>query len=228
MGTVIVDAFSHQAIRDLGTEGTHYNAAPDQSGKWRGRRLFGFRSDLAAAGHELVIAPPTPEHLATADVLVIASRSQSVVFTGLELEAVAAFVREGGGLLLMANHRHFILPQQQIAVALKLPLSFNDTTIGQFPEFLLAPHPSTSAVERLYVRNCTSMRAGPPAAPIAAFAQDPRQIFAVSCAAGKGRVIATGDSGFLASSDDTSLDMYASVGNAQFFTNAIAWLMGKL
>jgi hypothetical protein len=40
----------------------------------------------------------------------------------------------------------------------------------------------------------------------------------------EGRVVATADSGFMASRDDAGLDLWSSAGNARFISNAIDWL----
>ena len=158
--------------------------------------------------------------------LIIASRSQNLPFGLAELATIRNFVLGGGGLLLMANHRHFILSQRQVATTLELPLGFNDVTIGGFPETVLDPHTITGGCERLHIRNATSLRAVAPAETVAHFALDPRQLFAVACTAGKGRVLATGDSGFIVSADDTGQPMFETASNRQFFANAVTWLLG--
>lgn len=224
MPIVVMDALSHQAIRALGTEGEHYRHPPERTGKWRGRRLTGVEQSLAETGHALSFAPPDSAALADAAILIIASRSQTVMFNDAELTAIRDFVVAGGGLLLMANHQHFIMPQQQVALALDLPLGFIDGTLSGFPPIELGPHAITSGCETVVVRNSTSMVARTPAVPIARFTVDRRHLFAVATEAGKGRVLATGDSGFIASSDDTGQDMFASGSNARFFANAIRWL----
>jgi hypothetical protein len=224
MATVVMDALSHQAIRATGSEAQYYNAPPERTGKWKGRRLAGVEATLASLGHSLEIASPERDVLAGAAVLIVASRSQGLPFSDVELSSIRDFVTGGGGLLLMANHQRFIMPQQQVVLALELPFGFIDTTLDGFPEIVLAPHQLTLGCESLVVRNSSSI-AAPAAAPaIAHFALDPRHRFAVATEAGKGRVVATGDSGFVASSDDTGRDMFASGSNAVFFSNCIRWL----
>src|SRR5690606_27709754 len=155
-------------------------------------------------------ARPEANALVDAAVLIVASRSQTVMFSEGELAAIRGFVLAGGGLLLMANHQHLIMPQQQVALALELPLGFIDATIADFPPIELRPHPITAGCRQVVVRNSTSLVVRSPATPFARFAADPRHLFAVAAQAGKGRVVATGDSGFIASSDDTGRDMFAS------------------
>ena len=224
MGIVVMDALSHQAIRALGTEGIHYGAPPDRTGQWRGKRLTGLENSLLAMGHTLRFAAPAGAELASADVLIIASRSQDLLFGADELAAIREFVRAGGGLLLMANHRHFIRPQQQVAAALQLPLGFKDMTIIDFPEIELVPHPVTTGCGRLLLRNSTALAVAADADVVARFAGDRTQVFAAAASTGRGRVLATGDSGFIASLDDAGKSMFESASNARFFANAIDWL----
>ncbi len=225
MAKIVMDALSHQAIRQLGTEAQHYAVAPDSAGRWRGRRLVGVERSLARLGHAFSIAPPDAESLAQANVLIVASRSQNVPFSGTELDAIGAFVARGGGVLLMANHRHFVAPQQRLAEALGLPMQFNDVTIGPYPGIALDAHAVTSGCATLYVRNASSLAAGPEGVVLARFMADPQQLFAVAVAAGRGRVIATGDSGFIASLDDAGQAMFDAGSNARFFEGMIGWLV---
>ena len=224
MTTVVMDALSHQAIRAAGSEGEFYRAAPERSGHWKGRRLTGLEHMLADLGHRFLVARPDNQTLAVAGLLIIASRSQDLPFTPSELDAIRDFVRNGGGLLLMANHRHFISPQQQVALALDLPFGFIDATIAGFPGIELSRHELTAGCDSIVVRNSSSIAAGPGAIAIAHFTADSRHRFAVAAEAGKGRVVGTGDSGFMASSDDTGRDMFASGSNATFIANCVRWL----
>lgn len=224
MALVVMDALSHQAIRATGAEQLFYRVPPEKAGRWRGKRLVGVERCLAELGHTFAIERPEPAVLTDAKVLIVASRSQTVPFSAEELAAIRQFVSNGGGLLLMANHRHFIVPQQQVALALQLPFGFNDVTIDGFPDIGLEAHPVSAGCDRLHVRNTTSLAASPAAEVIARFAVDARHLFAVACAAGAGKVVATGDSGFIASSDDTERAMFETGSNARFFANAIGWL----
>jgi hypothetical protein len=225
MARVLLDALSHQAIRAEGTEAQHYAVAPDQAGRWRGVRLTGFEAALAASGHSLGIEPPVAAALAEANVLVIASRSQLLPFSAKELEAIAGFVRGGGGLLLMANHRGMIAPQQQVAQALGLPVAFADVTLADFPRIAVLTGPGQPPGE-LRVRNCCALRLADGARPLAAMATEPPLAFAAAAALGAGRVVATGDSGFLASRDDAGLDLWSEADNARFVMSALGWLAG--
>jgi hypothetical protein len=224
MPNIVMDALSHQAIRALGTEATAYGQPSEQGGRWRGIRLSGLEARLVQEGHGFRFAEPTADELAAADILIVASRSQSCPFSPAALADIAAFVQGGGGLLLMANHRNFIQPQQQVATALKLPIAFNDITIANFPPIAAGVHPISVGITSIRVRNTASLGATAPGENVAYFTQDPRHLFAAACEVGSGRVLATGDSGFIASSDDTGVDLFASADNALFVSNAITWL----
>ncbi len=224
MATIVMDALSHQAIRATGSEDEHYHASPERTGQWRGRRLIGVETTLRALGHDLAFARPEAEPLAGAALLIVGSRSDRLQFSEGELAAIRDYVRGGGGLLLMANHQRFIMPQQQVALALELPFGFLDTTHAGFPELVLAPHELTAGCTGLVVRNATSIAVPPGTPAIAHFARDARHRFVAVAEAGRGRVVATGDSGFIASADDTGRDMFSAGSNAAFFANCVRWL----
>lgn len=225
MARVLLDALSHQAIRALGTEVEHYSVPDTDAGLWRGVRLAGLETALAAAGHRLVMARPDATALKASDLLIVASRSQRLPFSPAELAAIREFVVAGGGLMLMANHRGMVAPQQQVAKALTLPFAFSDITLDQFPtvEVLTAPGQPRG---RLRVRNCSALEIGAGARPLAVVTTDPPRLFAVAASHGRGRIVATGDSGFIASCDDAGLDLWAADDNARFAMSAIAWLVG--
>jgi hypothetical protein len=161
-------------------------------------------------------------------VLIVASRSQLFPFQRDEVEAIRAFVERGGALWLMANHRLFVAPQQQLAEALGLPLKLNDVTVAGWPRLRLRPHPVTEGCSDLRVRNASSIGVVDPASAIVTFAADERHAFAVALdaeEATRGRVLVTSDSGFIASRDDTGQQMFEAGDNARFFTNAVDWLL---
>lgn len=225
MSSVVMDALSHQAIRELGSESSAYGIAPDQAGRWRGSRLAGLTAMLAARGSALSYGEPRPATLAQAGALIVASRSQLHPFLDEDMATIKAFVAAGGGLLLMANHRGFIRPQQQLAAALALPLAFNDISIANFPPIVAGAHPLTAGTQSLRVRNTASLQPLEQAERLAWFTGDPRHVFALACRCGKGRVVVTGDSGFIASKDDTGLDLLAAGDNSRFVANVLDWLL---
>lgn len=224
MPSVVMDALSHQAIRALGTEESAYGNAPERAGRWRGKRLLGLEAMLAEHDRTLSFARPNADALMAADVLIVASRSELHTFAAEELAAIDDFLDRGGGLLLMANHRGFIAPQQQLAAALALPFTYNDVSIAGFPTIVTSNDKLAHGVERISVRNTASLRVLSGARTIAWFAGDPDHVFAAASTRGPGRIVATGDSGFMASSDDTGRNLFAESGNAQFLANVIDWL----
>jgi hypothetical protein len=226
MGRIVLDALSHQAIRQAGTEAAAYGLPPEKAGRWRDRRLTGFLSAIEALGHQLDLALPTPQALGDAEVLVIASRSQALMFSADDLAAITAFVRAGGGLLLMANHRLFVAPQQQVVAVLDLPLRIEDVSIAGSPEIRCRPHPVTDGCSRLAIRNGSIIRPAASADVLATFT-DPSLAFAVASDRNdrRGRVVVTADSGFIASLDDKQQSLFEAADNARFITNAITWLL---
>jgi hypothetical protein len=225
MSTVVMDALSHQAIRELGNEVAAYGNPPEQSGRWRGSRLTALTTLLASRDSQLTYAEPTSADLTVASALIVASRSQLHPFSDTDISSIDGFVTNGGGLLLMANHRGFIKPQQQLATALALPLAFNDISIVSFPPIVTGTHPLCAGTQNLRVRNTASLRPLEQAETLAWFAGDPAHVFAVACRHGKGRVVVTGDSGFMASKDDTGADLFSEADNSRFLANILDWLL---
>jgi len=221
---VVLDALSHQAIRALGTETARYGTPPERAGQWRGHRLAGLEAVLAQRGHRFSIDEPRAESLVDADLLIVAGRSQLLPFTAAALHDIADFVGRGGGLLLMANHRGMIAPQQQLVSALGLPFAYRDVTVDSFPDIRTTTHPIGAGVGSLRVRNTSALHIIGDVAPVAHFDAAPELPFAVACPHREGRVVATADSGFMASRDDAGLDLWSSAGNARFISNAIDWL----
>ena len=213
-------------MREVGSEAETYGVAPADAGRWAGHRLTGLRQALDLAGYELAIASPDADVLDDAAGLIVGSRSQLVPFDALETDAIAAFVETGGGLLLMANHRGLVRPQQQLAEALKLPVSFNDISVVDGPRIGIVLHALTAGVEAIAVRNCCSLTLAAGAEPLALFSE-PGHVFAAAMTVGRGRVVAVADSGFIASRDDTGRDMFASANNARFIGSILGWLAGR-
>jgi len=226
MARIVLDALSHQAVRELGSEAATYGTAPAEAGRWAGHRLTGLRQALGATGFELAIAPPDAEVLDAADALIVGSRSQLVPFDAPETDAISAFLETGGGLLLMANHRGLVRPQQQLAAVLRLPISFNDISVVDGPRIGIVLHQLTEGVEAIAVRNCCSLKVAEGAEPLAMFSE-PGHVFAAAMKVGRGRVVAVADSGFMASRDDAGRDMFASASNARFIGSLLGWLTGR-
>lgn len=226
MARIVLDALSHQAVRELGSEAEAYGSAPADAGRWAGQRLTGLRQALDATGYQLAIAPPDADVLDDAVALIVGSRSQLVPFDALEIDAISAFVEMGGGLLLMANHRGLVRPQQQLTEALKLPIMFNDISVVDGPRIGIVLHELTVGVEAIAVRNCCSLTVSTGAEPLALF-NEPGHVFAAAMSVGRGRVVAVADSGFIASRDDAGRDMFGSASNARFIGSILGWLAGR-
>ncbi|WP_417308744.1 DUF4350 domain-containing protein [Devosia sp.] len=224
MAHIVMDALGHQAIREAGTEASAYGMPAESAGRWRGKRLQGFRQMLSDGGHTIEISLPTPDVLAAADLLVVPSRSQLLPYAPDDLKAIGSFVANGGRLMILGNHRGMVLPQQQLAAALKLPFTFANASIGGDPQIALLTHAVTTDVTALAVRNACWLQAGPGSEVLARFAVE-AQPFALGSAGPAGRVLAIADSGFMASLDDAGRAMFESADNARFFANAVAWLL---
>lgn len=228
MARIILDARSHQAIRHAGTEIEAYGVPAEKAGLWKGRRLSGFLTAIENLGHTVETALPTAEVLGEASLLVVASRSQAQMFRPEEVDAIARFVTGGGGLLLMANHRLFVAPQQQIVTLLRLPLRYEDLSISGSPAVSLRAHAVTEGCTGIALRNGSLIIPAPSADVIATFAADERLAFAVACdrtPVRQGRVVVTSDSGFIASADDKERPLFETGDNARFLRNAIQWLV---
>ena len=144
MRRVLVDSKSHQAVRHLGTEATHY-PGDSNAGAWQGKRLTGLAADLAAQELELVFDDLTNQTLAEASVLIVSGRSDHMPFTENELSEIKAFCKRGHGLFLMANHCGFVHPQNQLADVLGLPIRFRDITKKDLrPQIVANPVHETS------------------------------------------------------------------------------------
>lgn len=226
MARVVVDALSHQGVRELGTESEAYGVVAAEAGRWRGQRLGGLRAALAAAGHELEVLRPDPDTLDDAAVLVVGSRSQLLPFDAIEVDAISTYLATGGGLLLMANHRGMIAPQQQLAEALGLPVRFNDISVVNGPRIEMTAHKLAAGISALVIRNGCSLGVSEDELAVARFTE-PRHVFAAAMPAGLGRVVAVADSGFMASRDDAGRDMFAAGGNARFLGNVLGWLAAR-
>lgn len=228
MARIVLDRLSHQAIRHLGSEVEDYDRSADQSGRYKGARLAGLFELVAAMGHHIDIVLPEAPHLANAAVLIIAGRSHLRPFNDSEKFAIADLRARGGSLLLMADHSGFIAAQHDLATALALPVSFHDAIPPENPELQLVPHDLTQLCGRLQIRDAARLHTTPDATIVAHVASAPAEAFAVAiegCSFGQGRVLATGDSDFIASSDDAGEPMFEAASNARFIENAIRWLL---
>ena len=233
MVKVAFDSKSHQVIRHQGTEPENYSE-PSRGGAWRGQRLVGLASALTARGYTMDPTDLEAASLREAGVLVISGRRKSIPFSDGELAAITDFFTRGGGLFLMANHKGFVEPQNQVARTLDLPIIFHEEWV-RTPRIVLVPsHPiSQNCPHGLQIRTSCSMTLGrgssvtvlgrseePNVRDFAAAIEPPGAI------AGKAVVMTSG--GHISSLDDSRTDLFAGASNETWTLNAIEWLAGRL
>jgi hypothetical protein len=229
MAKVIMDSKCHQAIREEGTEDIHYRK---KSGQWKGKRLTGLRDALITLGHNFDILSFEKDNLNDASVLIIAGRCDAVPFLDSELDKVASFSQNGGGILLMANHpMKFVSPQNQIVDRLNLPILFLMDE-GQSKEIELLPHEISESCDDLNIRTfCRlSVSVNPLITIIAENSDKTIGEFAVAIEAGNvySRIVAVGSSGHISSFDDSKSDLFSSASNAKWTLNTISWLQDSM
>ncbi len=227
MAGIAMDLKSHQAIREEGAEATYYPRAP-RAGEWKGRRLSGLRSDLSSLGDSLDIVNLETGNWADASVLIIAGRNDCVSFTEAELARIADFSRNGGGVLLMANHPpDFVEPQNRVCEMLHLPVTFH-MTHGNSTRCQVLPHDISKNCDTIHIRRCCRMTISrnPLVVPLTEQSDQSGGHIAAAIDAGDdhGRVVAVASAGHIASRDDSGADLYASASNATWTVNAISWL----
>jgi hypothetical protein len=194
-----------------------------------GTRLATFLAHIEQTpGWEALFSPQeplSPTLLATCNILVITTRKiQDNPYTTEELAVLPAFVQRGGGLLLMTNHGdvpgrpypNMTINDNLLAREFGIEIInsfFASTTPNKLVEIsgsaLHAEHPIISGaqtgqtVQILVTNNCSSLRVGAGAFPLAALPEtmcDYRngdrpqgRYFAAAAQFGKGRVVITAD-----------------------------------
>jgi len=233
---VILDSKCHQAIRHQGTEEEHYQVPSSYAGRWRERRLTGLKDALAMRGYALEISDFNLDGLAEAAILVIAGRVQKVPFSNAETETIAAFCNNGGSLLLMANHKGLVAPQNQIVEVLKLPIRFNETAVLLEKQQLIlhAEHPiSKNCKLGLHIRtSCTMTLEDCPSATVLAKNEDlsigPFAVALEHEGQIRRRTVIMTSAGHISSDDDSNTDLWAAASNAKWTLNIIDWLAHRL
>jgi len=232
---VLFDSKSHQAIRQRGTELEHYGEPP-RLDTWRGRRLAGLETALASRGYAMEITDLQPGLLDDACVLVISGRSQDVPFYEGEMAVITTFFGRGGSVFLMGNHQGFVAPQNQVAQALSLPVTFHDVWVKEVDQRLAldSSHPiSQDCGHGLKIRTSCSMTVEQgPAVAVLCTNEDPDVgTFAAAIErteASPGRVVVITSGGHISSHDDSGTDLLSAASNETWTLNAIAWLAGRL
>jgi len=165
-------------------------------------------------------------------VLVIAGRSERVPFSKVEMAAISTFCHSGGSLLLMANHKHLVAPQNQVAEVLALPIEFHEKTFLQEKQrlTLCASHPiSRDCGSGLQIRtSCSMTLKACSSATVLAKNEDPDiGDFAVALEDEGGRrwrTVVMTSAGHLSSCDDSGTDLWAAASNATWMLNTVEWL----
>jgi len=130
----------------------------------------------------------------------------------------------------MGNHPpDFVSPQNQVSQKLSLPVSFlmaEGTSTG----YTLLPHEISQGCIGIHIRRfCRlSVACDPLATVISKHNNSELGDFAVAIEAGKtrGRVVAVGSAGHIASKDDSRADQYSTESNSRWTLNMITWLAG--
>ena len=231
---VLLDSKCHQGIRHMGSERVHYGTPPEET-SWQGERLAGLQSALESKGYRFEVADIGASNLSTIKILVIASRSDELMFSSEEVKAISGFVHSGGSLLLMASHSGFVAPQNQLTRALGLPVDFNQTTIRsdqQKIELSAGHFLSTNCDLGIQIRISCAMGLTPtPHATVIAKYVDPMLgVFAVAVdrpqqgPQARSRTVIMPSSGHIASLDDSNADLWSSADNAMWTLNIFDWL----
>lgn len=221
-----------------------------------GHRLADLLAALSQAGpFEITIGPARPlEPVALIGVQVLIVLTRAVPYLMAEVETIAAFVRRGGGLILMSNHAD--LPGRNpsnharhdavLAKALGATVTeswFRSAVPGLLSEVPVesTPHPILAGpageIRRLVCRNGTSV-AGATLVPLARWpatcteASSGRasngDILAGAFGLDDGRVLLTGDSGMTGSWNTffPGQGLFDRGDNAAFMVNAAWWAAG--
>ena len=139
---------------------------------------------------------------------------------------------------MTANHKGLVEPQNQLATALGLPVTFNQTHVGTAQQKieLNADHPiSTNCRLGVKIRtSCTMTLTQSPHATVLASYSDPALgVFAVAvdrpeqAQQARSRTVLMPSSGHIASLDDSMTDLWGSADNATWTLNIFDWLAYK-
>ena len=237
---VLLDSKCHQGAQHLGTNWPGECPLCGHKGEspWKGKRLAGLQSALESKGYAFEVADITASSLSTCTILVVAGRGDQMAFSIEEVQAIRDFVQRGGSLLLTANHKGLVAPQNQLAKALGLPVTFNQTTVrpDQQKIDLSAGHPvSTNCNLGLKIRtSCTmTLTPSPHATVIASYSDSSLGVFAVAvdrpqeAQQARSRMVIMPSSGHIASLDDSRADLWGSANNATWMLNIFDWLAYK-
>lgn len=229
--TIVLDSKSHQAVRHCGTESKYYLSIHNV-GKWKDIRLSGLVADLRNADYFLKISEPNQKVLQEACVFVVSGRSNAIPYLDEELSAILDYYKHGGSIFLMANHGGFEAPQNQIAIALSLPVEFHQDTVTLIkPRIVYPDHPtSSSCTDGLKFRTmCTMSVTSDSCLPVVINDEGNSVIATVveNLHSQEGRAFITTSAGHISSMDDSGADLYGAKCNSTWTMNIIHWLSEK-
>jgi len=235
MDKIVFDSKSHQAIRHLGTE-AHFYQRSQNAGTWRDRRLIGLKKALTIHEFDMSFIDLESDTLDDVDVLVISGRSNIISFTDPELKTIESFYNRGGGLFLMANHKGFVEPQNQIAQNLRLPVTFHEKTVREDRQQLVlnSSHPiSQNCQQGLNIRtSCTlTVKNSPETIVLVSNENSNIGVFAAAIerpVRPSKRAVVITSAGHISSLDDKRRDLFMEASNKTWTINAIKWLAGRV
>ena len=165
-------------------------------------------------------------NLGNYDVLVLTQNALGgTLFTQDEVDAVDAFVRDGGGLLLLSECRYCFGEDkiEQISGLFGVDVAVKQFWTDNVYTSSLATHPSLDGVSQFYMRYSASIAPGE-LTPIAWADHDTKVAMAVGTrGSGRVAVIADGDL-FTSSSGFPSYNYYVYADNYQLSESTFGWL----
>jgi hypothetical protein len=202
--------------------------------------------------HELL-----PDELENCELLILTTRFRLCPYSALELDAIDAFLQRGGSLWMMTNHSR--VPGTQMwdfttedgRLANRLGVKIRDACFrmpgglarlddaGETAHEVLLDDSGHRSVEQVVVNNCSAFSADglqPVLYTRSEMIDDgPQnmnahgQLFAATTKVGRGRVLVTGDSGFVCEPNvpGSGPGLIDKGDNLQFILNAARWLLGR-
>lgn len=235
MSLVVMDSICHQAIRHQGTESAHYPNST-HAGDCQDISLSGFIRLLEENDYNFSFVDISQDQLADADLLIIASRSNRLMYSQDELDNISSYYDQNGSIFLMANHRGLVAPQNQVCSELNFPNVFNEQTILNDEQNLIIneSHPiSRNCDQGLQIRtSCTMNFPVNPNSEILVRNQD-QSIGIFACAHQdendqSKRIVFITSSGHISSQDDSGSNLLSQASNRTWTLNALNWLTDNL
>ena len=202
--TVMLDNwFNHEIKKDPnGREITwHYTWDEMANG---GYSIWGNGFERGGARTKTLAAAPTEANLAAADVYIIvdpdtpAETPHPNFISPADIDAITAWVKRGGVLLLMANDKGNCEFEHLNQLAAKFGIKFNEDSLNkvvgdQYEQGrmdIAAGKPVFATARKAYVKEVSSITATPPATPLVT---KDGNVFVATATFGRGAVFAVGD-----------------------------------